>query len=346
LPISGGSDFHTVMSSLLAHIADRFLNTPLLLQPRKAAAIASVLGDRIGLDAGNVNALARSLPPMPKMERTPAAASSDYRRTDTGIAIIQIIGTLVARSSGVDAYSGILGYDAVKSAVKTAARDSAVTSILLDIHSPGGEAIGAFETADVIAAVAKQKPVVALVNGMAASAAYALAAAANRIVTTPSGISGSVGVVWLHVDQSIQLEKRGLTPTFLFAGSRKTVGNPLEPLDEQDTAEIQAEIDFFYGLFVDGVARHRPKLTKEALLATEARTYVGSEAVAAKLADAVGSFESVIGELGRLHGPATETPVGLTERLYGKLSAEHERLQAAHTAGVRAGMAAALAGRT
>ena len=96
-----------------------------------------MLGDRIGLDAGSVNALARSLPPMPKMERAPAAASSDYRRTDAGVAIIQIIGTLVARSSGVDAYSGILGYDAIKSAVKTAARDSAVTSILLDIHSPG-----------------------------------------------------------------------------------------------------------------------------------------------------------------------------------------------------------------
>jgi capsid assembly protease len=346
LPIAGGSDFHTEMSSLLAHVADRFLNTPLLLQPRKAAAIASVLGDRIGLDAGSVDALARSLPPLPKMERAPAAGSSEYRRTDTGVAVVAIIGTLLSRSSGIDAYSGLLGYDAVKSAVKTAARDDAVTSILLDIHSPGGEAIGAFETSDVIHEVAKRKPVVALVNGLCCSAAYALAAAANRIVTTPSGVSGSVGVVWLHVDQSIQLEKRGLKPTFLFAGSRKTVGNQLEPLDDQDIAEIQAEIDFFYQLFIDGVAGHRPKLTKDALRATEARTYVGSEAVTAGLADVVGSFESVLGELGKLHGPAIAKPTSLTETLYGKLSAEHERLHAAHTAGVRAGMAAALAGRT
>jgi signal peptide peptidase SppA len=331
----------------LAHIADRFLNTVLLLDPRKAAVIAGAIGSRVGIDGASVDALARLLPAMPKMERSPGqSGAAEYRKTGTGVAIIPIIGTLLTRSSSLDAMSGLVGYDWIKAQMKAAANDPAVTSILIDLNSAGGEAIGAFEAADLIHQVAKRKPTIALVNGMAASAAYALAAAANRIVTTPSGISGSIGVVWLHVDASVQMQRRGLRPTFLFAGERKTVGNALEPLDEQDTAEIQSEIDFFYGLFTAGVARHRPKLSEAALRATEARSYVGAEAVKAGLADQVGSFEDVVDELGKLHGAAIAKPVSLTETLYGKLQAEHERIAAAHKAGVLAGAAAALAGRT
>jgi ClpP class serine protease len=96
-------------------------------------------------------------------------------------------------------------YEGLKYQLATAARDASVSSILLDMDSPGGEAVGSFEAADAVRAAAGVKEVVAVVSGMAASAAYAIASAATRIVTTSSGISGSIGVVMLHADYSNKL---------------------------------------------------------------------------------------------------------------------------------------------
>ncbi|WP_439406399.1 S49 family peptidase [Bradyrhizobium sp. DASA03076] len=132
---------------------------------------------------------------------------------------------------------------------------------------------------------------------MAASAAYAIAAQATRIVTTSSGICGSVGVVMLHADYSVAIAKQGIKPTLIHAGARKVDGNPYEPLTTEVKGELQAEIDRFYDLFVGSVAKGRPGMNEAAIRATEARTYIGADAVAVGLADAVGSFESVLSEL-------------------------------------------------
>jgi len=88
-------------------------------------------------------------------------------------------------------------------------------SIVLDMDSPGGEAVGAFEAADAVRAAALSKEVVGVVNGMAASAAYAIASAATRIVTTSSGISGSIGVVMLHANYSNKMHQAGIVPTLI-----------------------------------------------------------------------------------------------------------------------------------
>jgi ClpP class serine protease len=78
----------------------------------------------------------------------------------------------------------------------------------------------------------------------------------------------------------------------------------------------------------------------------EARTFVGAEAVSAGLADAVGVIEDVVSELAQLHGKATAKfdKYDKIERLYGKTDALHARLDDAHAAGVRVGIAAALRG--
>ncbi|RWF97659.1 MAG: S49 family peptidase, partial [Mesorhizobium sp.] len=106
------------------------------------------------------------------------------------------------------------------------AADPAVRSVILDMHSPGGEAVGAFETAALVRDLAARKRTVAVVNGMAASAMYAIASGANEIVTTETGIAGSIGVVLLHADFSRQLDRDGITPTLIHAGAHKVDANP------------------------------------------------------------------------------------------------------------------------
>ena len=121
-----------------------------------------------------------------------------YQRTAEGIAVITVTGTLINRGAWVGASSGETSYEGIKYQVAAATADPRARAIIIDIESPGGEAVGAFEAADVIRQAAKVKPVVAVVNGMMASAAYALGSAATKIVTTPTGLSGSIGVVMLH----------------------------------------------------------------------------------------------------------------------------------------------------
>jgi signal peptide peptidase SppA len=165
----------------------------------------------------------------------------------------------------------------------------------LDIDSPGGEAVGAFEAAALVRSVGAKKPVTAVVNGMACSAAYALASAATTIIATPSAIVGNIGVVMLHRDLSGAFEKAGVKPTLIFAGARKVDGNPYQPLPPGVRADLQNEVDQYYRMFVDCVAAGRgTKLTAAAAKATEARTYIGIDAISAGLADQIGGLDSAI----------------------------------------------------
>lgn len=273
--------------SVLLHVADRVLNTPLLVSKDKAETILSVLAGRIGVNA----------PEASQFVGTDRRGSKPYR-TAKGVGIITITGSLVNRGAWVGASSGLTSYEGIGHQLKGALTDPLVKSVILDIHSPGGEAVGAFEVASQVRDLAAKKRTVAIVNGMAASAAYAIASGASEIVTTETGVSGSIGVVLLHADFSRQLEKDGITATLIHAGAHKVDGNPYEPLPDDVRADLQREVDAFQSVFLKTVAKGRgTRLTADAARRTEARTYIGQQAVDAGLADKVGTFEAVLKDL-------------------------------------------------
>ena len=191
----------------LAHIADRALNRPLLITPEKAAVIMSVLSGRIGIDAAALAPEASRFAPNELVDAR-GRPTAPYSRTPEGIGIITIAGSLVNRGAWIGASSGLVSYEGIKAQLAAIAADSKVTSVILDLSSPGGEAVGAFETAAAVRDLAKSKHTVAVVNGMAASAAYAIASGATEIVTTETGVAGSIGVVLLHADYSAALAER------------------------------------------------------------------------------------------------------------------------------------------
>ncbi|MEX0745684.1 MAG: S49 family peptidase [Phycisphaeraceae bacterium] len=245
-----------------------------------------------------------------------------FRLTNEGTAIITLVGEFVNRGAWIGASSGLISYEGFKHQIEQAARDPRVRNILLDMESPGGEAVGCFEAAAMVRDAAKVKPVVALVNGMAASAAYALASGATRVIAAPTGISGSIGVVMLHLDFSQLLSAEGIKPTLIFAGAHKVDGNPFEPLPEAVRADFQREIDSFYDQFVGTVAAGRAGLDEKEIRATEARVYKGAAAVDAGLADAVGTFEDVLAAMARTGAPrahAAPQPAAALARLNARL---------------------------
>mgnify|MGYP000747584119 CR=1 FL=1 len=130
--------------------------------------------------------------------------------------MIPIHGSLVKRSLGMEAASGLTSYGEIAAMLDSALADPQVSGILLDIDSPGGEASGSFELARRVREVAAVKPVWAVANDAAYSAAYAIAASAQRLFVTETGGVGSIGVIALHVDQSVKDAKDGtntISPT-------------------------------------------------------------------------------------------------------------------------------------
>ena len=285
----------------LVHLASRIIGTPLLIARSKLEIILSVLGPRIGLpDIG----AAVSMP----------ATTSGAAIAPPGIAIIPVHGTLVRRAIGIEAASGLMSYGEIAARLDAALADPQVSGILLDLDSPGGEAGGVFDLAARIRAANAIKPVWAHANDSAYSAAYAIAAAASRLTLSQTAGVGSIGVIALHVDQSIKDAKDGLAYTAIFAGDHKNDFSPHAPLSPHAASTLQSEVDRLYEIFVGQVAQMRG-MDSDAVRATEASLLFGDAAVATGLADAVVSLDQVLVEFSnalsaqrRLAAPGAAVP--------------------------------------
>lgn len=208
-----------------------------------------------------------------------------------GIAVIPVTGSLINRFG--QSYGWITGYNFIRSQVAAAGMDPEVSAIVFDMNSYGGEAAGCFECAADIPRLANGKKTLAVVDSNCYSACYALASQCDKIVCTPSGGVGSVGVVAMHADMSKMLDKWGIEITFIFAGDHKVDGNPYEPLPDEVKADMQASIDKRYSDFVALVAKGR-KLDEKVVRDTQARTYRADDALALGLIDAVATPQSAV----------------------------------------------------
>lgn len=309
----------------LTRIAERALNAPLLIDPRKAGAIARLLLPRIA--AGNwqlegprafvddegepdwalpagASILGGELDDAIEQRRLRGFAVRD------GVAVIGVSGTLVHRGAWLGRSSGQTSYEGLAAQIDAAARDPEVRGIALEVDSFGGEVAGCFDLADRIREARAAKPVRAFLAENAASAAYALASQAEAVTLPRTGEAGSIGVVCLHADFSGMLAQDGVTVTLIHAGRHKVDGNPYQPLPDDVAADLTVEMETLRTLFAATVAAGRGnKLGAAAALETEARCFMGQAAVDAGLADAVAepraAFEEFVAEVsGRARTPA------------------------------------------
>lgn len=288
---------------MMPHIAARVFNTPLMINRAKLDTILSVLQPRME---------GENLPTTDVPERRSFDVTAD------GIAVIPVLGTLVRRTFGLDALSGLTSYGLISSQIDEAVSDPAVRAILLDIDSPGGEAGGVFDLADRIYAARAFKPIWAVANEDAFSAAYALAAAAERIYVPRTAGVGSVGVIAVHLDQSQAEANEGLSYTAIFAGEHKNDMTPHEPLSDPARVVLQEEVNRVYDIFVNSVARMRG-LDVETVKATEAGLFMGENAIHAGLADHAGTFEDALTDIRQSLAVPMETgsePTPLPESPY------------------------------
>ncbi|WP_321417325.1 S49 family peptidase [uncultured Desulfobacter sp.] len=184
------------------------------------------------------------------------------------------------------AISGALttgAYKAVRLSLEAMTGDQGIT---ISINSPGGYVTGLYDLCDYIQT---RRNVTCMVEGMACSAAYAIAASCSEILIGRSATLGSIGIVAMHVDQTGLDAKLGLKFTPVFAGGQKVNGNPHLPLSPQAYASLKADVDQEYNTLCSTVAAGRGMAVR-AIKNTQAATYLGDKAVAAGLADQVVSF--------------------------------------------------------
>lgn len=215
-----------------------------------------------------------------------------------GVAVIPVHGSLINRFGRC--YGYVTGYNFIRAQRDAAFADPDVTAIVYDVNSPGGEASGCFELADESFALRGTKPTIAVVDSDCYSAAYAFASTADKVVVTPTGGAGSIGVYTMHVDMSKMLEDWGLKMTIVHAGAHKVDGHPFGELPDDVRADMQASVNKTYDKFVASVARNRD-LPEKAVRDTEARCYNADDALALGLIDGVASPQEAIRDF--LSGP-------------------------------------------
>jgi signal peptide peptidase SppA len=188
------------------------------------------------------------------------------------------------------------GYNDLTADVEDAMANPDIHAILLVMDTPGGEVQGAFEHHARLLDLKGKKPMIAIADGVAASAGYLSAIAADELAITSTGYAGSIGVVMRHIDLSAALANEGVKVTHIFAGAHKVDGNQFEPLPDAVRADMQAEINSLYTLFIDTAAAALA-VDGEMLRKTQAQTYRGQAAVDAGLASRIATTDQLITEL-------------------------------------------------
>lgn len=214
------------------------------------------------------------------------------------VAVLPLFGVIVPRANMMTEVSGATSAERFSVTFRQLVADSNVGAIVIDVDSPGGAVTGIDELSQVIYDARGAKPVIAVANHLAASAAYWIATAADELVVTPSGEVGSIGVFAAHDDVSKALEMAGVKTTLISAGKFKTEANPYEPLTEEARASVQGRVNDYYAMFTKAVARNRGVAVADVRDGFgEGRIVGAKQAVALGMADRVATMEQVLSEM-------------------------------------------------
>lgn len=227
---------------------------------------------------------------------------NSYNATERdGVAIIPVTGPLFRYANIFTAISGASSYELIARDFMSALENPQISSIILDIDSPGGEVNGVSELASMIFEARGTKPVIAYASGDAASGAYWIASAADEIVVSETSALGSIGVVGIYRGKSA---KESVETVEIV--SSQSPHKRLDPTSDDGRAKLQTRIDSMADVFVSTIARNRD-VTADHVLGHYGGgdVMIGANAVNAGLADRVGSLERLITELS---SPETSSP--------------------------------------
>jgi len=174
---------------------------------------------------------------------------------------------------------------------------SSVKGVILSIDSPGGTTAGGEAIFEAVRKLAADKPVVAQVGTLAASAGYMIASAADHIVARQSSIVGSIGVLVQFPDVTGLMDKIGVKLEEVKSSPLKAEPSPFNPTTDEERAMIRSMIMDSYDWFVGLVDERRPMTRAEVAAVADGSVFTGRQALQNKLVDELGGEDQAVGWL-------------------------------------------------
>lgn len=266
-------------------------NTPWAIAPGKLAAILELVSLRAAGEQLSTAEIAARLDAARPNRPAPVTPPGS-------VAVLTIDGAIVPKADLMTSISGGTSLESFTQELRAAAADPNVAAIVLNIDSPGGSVDLVPETAAEVRAAAKRKPVVAVANTQADSAAYWIASQATEIAASPSAEVGSIGVIAAHQDLTAMQEKAGIKTTLITAGAHKGELSPFAPLSDEARANVQHRVDQTYSMFIGDVARGRgitPQQVEENY--GQGRALSAQDALRAGMVDRIETLDQTLARL-------------------------------------------------
>jgi protease-4 len=176
-------------------------------------------------------------------------------------------------------------------------KSTSVKGVILSVDSPGGTTAGGEAIFDAVRRLAAEKPVVAQVGTLAASAGYMIASASDHIVARQSSIVGSIGVLVQFPDFTGLMDKVGIGLVEVKSSPLKAEPSPFNPTTEEERAMLRSMILDSYDWFVGLVEERRPLSRAEVLALADGSVFTGRQALQRKLVDSLGGEREAAGWL-------------------------------------------------
>lgn len=182
--------------------------------------------------------------------------------------------------------------------------DSRAAAVVVRIDSPGGTVSGSEALYDALRKLSAKKPMVAVVDGLAASGGYIAAIGSDRIVARQTSLVGSIGVLFQVPNVAQFLDTVGVKVESIKSSPLKAAPSGFEPTSPEARAALQRVVDDNYDWF-KGLVRERRKLAEpEMAVVSDGRVHTGGQAATLKLVDEIGGEPEAIAWLEREKGVA------------------------------------------
>jgi protease-4 len=186
---------------------------------------------------------------------------------------------------------GVVRTDDLLRTLGAARRNPRIRAVLLEIDSPGGGATASEALYLAVKRVAAVKPVVAWIRGTGASGAYFLACGATRILSFPSAIVGSIGVISIRPIAVEALQRLGARIAVTKTGKYKDLGAPWREVTDEDAAKERDLVDAIFRRFVSAVSDARGLDDAAAARVTTGEVWLGTQAMDLRLVDGLTEHE-------------------------------------------------------
>jgi protease IV len=230
------------------------------------------------------------------------AVTARFSRTDM---LTEGAGSYIARV----AVRGLIRNDQERSEALDRLAKSKARAVIVHVDSPGGTAAGAEQLYASLRAIADKKPMVVVIDGLAASGGYIAAMAADHVVSPNAGLVGSIGVLFQFPNFGDLMKTVGVKVEEIKSSPLKAAPNGFEPTSPEARAAIESLVKDSYAWF-RGLVKERRRLDDATLdRVADGRVFTGRQALELKLVDEIGGEEAAIAWLAREKNVDPKWPV-------------------------------------